>query len=46
MQDEQEKLITVDSLFTVQMMSLMNEVVSENMIDWRVSAMTSREVEI
>ena len=46
MQDEQEELITVDSLFTVQMMSSMNEVVSENMIDWRVSAMTPREVEI
>ena len=45
MQDQGDA-ITVDSLFTVQMMSANNEIVDPNLTSWRVSSVTSKEIKI
>ena len=46
MNDDLGEAIPAESLLTVQMMSSETEVISENLISWRVSSLMSREIKI
>ena len=46
MNDDLGELITVESLFTLQMMSSETMVISENLKSWRISSLTSKEIKI
>ena len=46
MNDDLGEPIMVESLFTLQMMSSETEFISENLISWRLSSMTQKEIKI